>query len=807
MAKTSNRKQTTQSTPPTPKTSPETVGSSPLKRSGKISALLCALTLSGMVGWIAYDFGMVSVTGTKTGVDLKQRAYNTYVATKNTYARRGSIYDANGGILAEEVKSYTLTANLNENYGLSYVEDISETAKKLSTVLPLTESELYDKLNVKGRSQVEFGTAGRSLTYLEKKAIDELELPGISFTENSKRYYPMNTFASYALGYAVYDAEVERITGHLGLELYYDELLAGQNGTARYLRDIKGYQLPNTHSLVLEEAKEGSDIYTTIDPDIQQLLEEAFSKVEEIYQPEGLIGVVADAKTGAIVGMSNRETFDPNVRDLTSYYDPIVSTAFEPGSTMKIYTYAAAINEGVYPSGGYFESGRISEGGLTIKDWKPQGWGWITYDQGFHISSNVGIIHLIADYLDPSVYLDYLEAFGFGSPTGITLPNEASGTLPTGKDYTQVLTAGFGQGIMTTPIQHIQALTSIVNGGEMLKPYLVEKFYDPNTEEFVQADGRTVVGNPITAQTAEKMKQLMAGVVYDEKMGSGAVYGQMENIKTAGKTGTAQIPNPEGGGYLTESNAYVYSFAGFAPYDDPEYIIYLSIDRPKGGSMGGHGILSAVYRYLLEETLTGSATLELGTQDVAPETLTDEVEQVEVDLYYNLTLAEATEKALAQGLVPIILGTDGVIESQSPARATITTTGTRLILKTQGEITVPDLTKWTLSEVGTLESLTGRKVTLEGTGYVYRQSLAPGQVWNEGETLTLHLSLVPDQDRAIWEAEQLIQEREQAEAEAEAEAAEEVELPEEEAPVESPIEERPVEEAPTETTDESTPTE
>lgn len=704
-----------------------------LKTTGKLMATSTIVFFAIALTLIGADFIRLAVIKEKDGVDLVDRAYKLYSTQETIRSRRGTIYDRQGSPIAEELTSYKLYANLNPKYGESYVEDVKLTAQKLSEKINMSEAEILSRLTKQGVSQVEFGAAGRSLSYLEMNEIKSLELPGIDFVESSSRFYPNGAFASHSVGYAVFDPQENRLVGHMGLELAFDKQLSGQNGEIAYFHDRKGYLLPNTDPDVLTEAMDGLDIYTTLDFNLQNTLDTAMDAAYKEYNPENLIAVIANAKTGEILAASNRKTFDPNLRDVENYYNPIIQNPFEPGSTIKIFTYAAAINEGKYNGSKYYSTGSTRIGGMTIKDWKPGGWGSITLDQGFYISSNTGIMDILSNAIDTDTLLDYLKAFGFGEATGIELPGESEGTLPRENDYTNQLTAGFGQGFLVTPMQQIRALTAILNEGKMMQPYLIAKTYNPNTGETVVNEPE-VVGEPITKETAEKVKELMYGVVNDPQFGSAYTAYRMKDITAAGKTGTAQIADTKNGGYLRGETDYVYSFMGFAPYEDPEYIIYLAIDRPTPGNLSGHGILGRIFKEVMSSSLNQSDMSNLTSS------ATEAPELVTVGNYKNRPLQEVVAEIEALGLTPVVIGTGDTVYTQSIKANSTLLPGDRIFLQTGAEKTFPDLTGWTHSDLMAYIALTGAPIEIEGRGSVISQSVEPGTLFEEIEQCLVVLS-------------------------------------------------------------------
>ena len=512
----------------------------------------------------------------------------------------------------------------------------------------------------------------------------------------------------------------------MGLELYLDEYLAGKDGVIQYIKDKKGYLQPNKKEYVIQQVKHGYDFYLTLDSTIQTFLEEAMNQVWEQANPESLVAVVANPKTGEILAMGSRSSFDPNIRDIENYNNPVVSEPFEPGSTMKIYTYAAAINEGKYSGSQFYESGSRLVNGSTIRDYNTT-WGTITYDEGFYRSSNTAIIDMLTNWISPDKYIEYLEAFGFGSQVGLPLPSESAGTLPTDWDLTQKMTAGFGQGILTTPIQHIQAISAILNGGQIIKPQLISQVYDSNTEEMIYEFKAELGETPITAQTAEQVKQLMVGVT-SNKTGSGRLAYSLNGFTSGGKTGTAQIADGANG-YL--ANEYLYSYIGFAPAEDPELVMYVAMKRPE---TGGHDQLGQIYRFVMQNSL-----VYLGAEKTPVVDIADVYQNTEVPQIINESIEEAVLKIEEAGLTPIIIGDGTQIFAQSPKAMSSVSVGSKVFIQTSKTYALPNFTGWTKDEVVQFAMLTGLQVEYMGEGYVLEQSIQQGQLLTNpiGITLTL----------------------------------------------------------------------
>ena len=323
------------------------------------------------------------------GINIKEFSSSRTTRTDTLTATRGKIYDVNGETLAENVYSYTLIAYLdpdrttNEN-NPQHVVDKEGTAQALSTVIDMSYEEILALLNKEGVYQTEFGKAGKSLNEIQKDKILALGLPGIDFIETQTRYYPNGNFLSYAIGYAKTDSSGE-ITGEMGIEKQYDDILSGTDGYVTYQKDRNGYKISGTDEIRVE-AEDGDDVYLTVDSSIQLFVEQAIAESAKQYAFDGVNIMVADAETGAILASASYPSFDPNTRnDIVSYLDPNVSIGTEPGSTMKIYTYMAAMEAGKYNGNDTYLSGiYTAQDGTQIGDHDRAGWGVITYDYGLH---------------------------------------------------------------------------------------------------------------------------------------------------------------------------------------------------------------------------------------------------------------------------------------------------------------------------------------------------------------------------------------------------------------------------------------
>lgn len=673
---------------------------------------------------IILKLSYVALSDSVDGVNIKEFASNRNTVTETLVADRGTIFDESGSALAQNVNSYTVIAYLSESRTTDpdnphHVVDKEATAKALSPLINMSEERILYLLNYDAY-QVELGPGGRGITELLKEEIEALELPGISFIKSVKRYYPKGDFLSYTLGYAKTDEE-NNIIGELGLELYYNDILTGVNGSKTYQQDLYGYQIANTPSYT-EEAVSGSDIYLTIDTNIQLFAEQAISTLEEASLSWATVSV-ANAKTGEILAVASNPSFNPNTKDMESYYDPFVSYVYEPGSTMKIFSFMAAMEEGTYNGASKYLSGEILVGKDKVQDWNKKGWGEITFDQGFYASSNVAAT-MLAQSIGKDKLKNYYKLAGFGSKTGINLPNELSGVVNFKYDI-EYANASFGQGMTVTAIQMVQALTSIANDGVMLKPYVVSKILDSKGNVTLQ-NKREEVAKIASSETVNKIKDLMRGVVSGEdQLATGSGY-EVEGLNIIGKTGTAQIADSVGGGYLTGTNDYIKSFAGLFPHEDPEIIIYLAVSKGTDGNL-----LKVALKDLAEDIAT-----YLGIEGINLESGSSYTQES----FINKKTEDVKAKLEEKKLKPIIIGNGDKIIDQYPKKGEILNENDKVFLVTNDKIYhYPNMNGWSRSDVVNFGTLFDLYVKFDGYGYVINSSVNDKTEIKKGETLAIDL--------------------------------------------------------------------
>jgi penicillin-binding protein 2B len=548
-----------------------------------------------------------------------------------------------------------------------------------------------------------------------------LDLPGIDFLYSTKRYYPNGDFLSYTLGYVKKD-DNNNAFGEMGVELYYDDELSGENGYIEYQSDIQGYQITNTPS-VEKLAVPGNDVYLTIDNNIQMFTEQAITTLET-SSLEWAMMVVANAKTGEILGLAASPSFNNNTLEIKSYYDPFVSYTYEPGSTMKIFSFLGAMENGIYDGNAKYKSGKLKVDDATIKDWNNYGWGEITYNQGFMGSSNVAASTL-ALKLGRAKLMDYYNSLGFGTKTGISLPNETAGVVNF-KYNTEIASASFGQGVTISGIQMVQALTTLANKGVMLKPYIVSKVVNSETGEVIIENKRTEVRKVSSEETVNKMLELMRGVVEGgARMATGTGY-YVEGLDLVGKTGTAEIASSSGG-YLTGSYNRVRSFAGVFPGNDPQVIVYVAASKISNSSLIKDAVKSLVK--------------DIGTYlNINQKTIENEQDTYITKSYINKDVKITVEALNNSGMKPIVIGDGSKIVKQYPNSNVEMNLNNKIFLITNADkYKMLDIIGWSRSDVQTYANLLSIDVNFTGYGYVKTYTIKKDTEIEKGMSLEVEL--------------------------------------------------------------------
>ncbi|GGD19086.1 penicillin-binding protein [Pontibacillus salipaludis] len=722
-------------------------------------------------------FAYIQATGEIEGVSLQDWADQKRTSSYTIEADRGKILDRNGMTLAYDRPTYSVYAIIDEEYSKDskeplHVENPEKTAEQLAPILGLEESYIYDRLTKEGPFQVEFGANGRYLSQETREQIEDLDLPGIRFKQQAKRYYPNGMFASHVLGFAQNQGESEEINGMMGIEEQMDDYLSETNGSISYKRDKYNMKLLNPEE-VFEKPEDGANVTLTIDQKIQTFLEDAMNHVVKEYSPEKITAIVMDPKTGEVLAMGNRPSFNPNERqDIGNWYNDVIASPYEPGSTMKIFTYAAAMEAGVYNGSDTYMSGEYvyNDRGDKIGDHNGgKGWDVIDYDEGFERSSNVAAAKLVWEQLGPETYMDYLQAFGLDQKTGIDLPGEQAGKIVYKWD-SEVITTAFGQGSTFTPIQQMKAATSVANNGKMMQPYVVSQVTDPSTGDVLEKKEPKVAGEPISENTAKEMRELMGNVVTGEH-GTGVNFYNLANYSVAGKTGTAQIPNPNGGGYLAGHGNYYLSFLGMAPKEEPELMMYVSVKQPDLEPTEYEAEPSS---YIFKTVMENS----LHYMNIKPTENKEElsVESKTLEDYTGESIDKAKQSITENGLTPIVLGDGTEVKEMFPHGGTKVISNEKIFLVTSDSTKMPDMSGWALRDVLTFGDVMDVDVDSIGSGFVRKQSVPAGASLQKGGYLVVELTGPNEEpsDKSLEEqTERSMQEKEDLESQEETDNKEE----------------------------------
>lgn len=663
--------------------------------------------------------GQVMLLGQADGVHLANNTQAFYQSSSILNAKRGAIYDQDGKALALDANSYSLYAVLTNRWASDkndYVNDSNrkQVAKQLAQHLPLKEKKILEILKTPHVNQVEFGNAGAALTYAEMQAIKDLKLPGIQFQKQPGRTYPNGVFASHLLGYAQYQTANEpldsRLVGQLGLEKSQDELLAGQNGfkAEKHLADKDQKEGEASTS-----AKDGRALYLTLNSKLQAYMENLLTQICEKYEPDNMTAMLVDPTTGDIVAASQRPTFNPQTREGLDamWKNLLVEDSYEPGSTMKVLTLAAAIEEGVFDPNNLYQSGAISIGGGVIRDYNRVGWGTISELDGVARSSNVLFVQLVGK-IGYDKWKEYMINFGLFQKPQAGLGNETAGSLSYDYELDKVST-GFGQGLRVSPWQMMQAFTAVGDQGVVHALRLIDR-YENKDKELVERPHEER-GRVISPETAAKTRAYLRRVVEDEH-GTGTMYA-IDGQELAVKTGTAEIFDPKTNSYLHGGLNYQYSVVGFAPADEPRYVLYLTMEKPKEApaGVGPHQMLAEVFIPLLKRALAYSEDEQAQEPKAMPDMVGNNVG------YAQQYLAKT-------GLTNVVvLGSGGQVQAQWPKKAAEISPQDTVYLKTDGGMQVPDFTALNRAEAEDLGRLLGVDLKIEGEGLGLGKALLPAK--------------------------------------------------------------------------------
>ena len=687
------------------------------------------------------NFAVIIGTGSKFGVNLVKEANKVHQTTRTVPAKRGTIYDRNGTPIAEDATSYNVYAIIDKAYKsadgrILYVEEsqYNKVAEIFHNYLDMDESYVKEQLSQPNLKQVSFGVKGNGITYANmmsiKKDLETANVRGIDFTTSPNRSYPNGKFASSFIGLAqLHENEdgSKSLIGTSGVESSLNKLLAGTDGIITYEKDRLGNIVPGTEQ-VTQQTVNGKDVYTTLSSPLQSFMESQMDAFQGKLKGKYMTATLVSAKTGEILATTQRPTFDADTKEgITEDFvwrDILYQSNYEPGSTMKVMTLAAAIDNNTFPGGEYFNSSELKIADATIKDWDVNdglsAGSIMTYSQGFDHSSNVGMT-LLQQKMGDATWLDYLNRFKFGVPTRFGLTDEYSGQLPA-DNIVDIAMSSFGQGISVTQTQMLRAFTAIANDGVMLEPKFISALYDPN-DQTVRKSQREVVGNPVSKEAASLTRENMILV------GTDPVYGTMYNKLTGKpivtvpgqtvsvKSGTAQIADEQNGGYLVGKTNYIFSVVTMHPSENPDFILYVTVQQPEHFSNPWFGEFA---NPILERASAMKETLNL-------QSTAKNLDQVTTTTSYAMPsikdsspgdLAEELRRNLVQ---PIVIGSGTKIKESSVAEGTNLDANQQILLLSDKVEEMPDLYGWSKKNVETFAKWLNLEVEFEGTGEIVKK--------------------------------------------------------------------------------------
>lgn len=689
--------------------------------------LLMTLALAGMFLLAIWRIGGLTV---RDAEELTARGVSQWTKEGVVTARRGTIIDRNSSVLTLSATSYMLTADPR------LVSDPGLFLDTLEPILPLSRETALARLSDKTKGsvilkrQVPRDTVDR-IRQLKATADPAAGLSAIAFDEDSRRWYPYGTLLSQVLGLTNVDSQ-----GQSGLETQYESVLAGTEGS--YLRqvDARNRTLAGTEGWYIP-SQQGSTLKLTIDATIQEICEKAMRECLEVNSAESVICLVSDVRTGGLLAMVMKPDYDPNepprddVETLTDLMRiTAISDVYEPGSTFKILTAAAALDTGVTnPEDHFYCSARVTVDGDTIKCWG-RAHGAETMAQGLQNSCNPVFVEL-ALRMGTETFYRYLSAFGLGKRTGIDLPGESAGIMIGARYVKQVDLAriGFGQSVAVTPLQLMMAANSVINGGKLMKPYIVSEIQSASGD-VLQRFSPTVVSTTIKPETSATMRELLQAVV-DLGGGKNAA---IAGYRIGGKTGTAQVYKD---GRIV-SDVHIGSFYGFAPADDPLISVLVIVKEAHVPVDYGSTTAAPFARQILQDALS-----YLQVPPVSNET---DVE-VHVPNIKGLTISQARRTLAEAGLEMIDDAVSDVVLDQLPPPGATLMSGGHVMAYTSGSghvtpddlVSVPDLVGLSALDCARMLRLRSLAVSMTGTGICIRQSPAAGEFVAPGSTVSITL--------------------------------------------------------------------
>lgn len=567
-------------------------------------------------------------------------------------AERGKIITSDNITVADNLTTVSLVFVPNQ---IKNKEEVSINISKILGVdRKVIDEHLYKKSSIE-RVHPE----GRQLSYEVADAIAKLNYEGVYLLKEAKRYYPYDSLLAHSIGYVGIDNQ-----GLSGLELEYDKYLTGESGAIKYYSDAKGQKL--NISSVYEQPANGMNLYLTVNFDIQESIERELDNAMTKYNADGSWAIAMNPNTGEILGIASKPSFSPsNYQDYSIEEinrNLAIWASYEPGSTFKIITVASSLEEHTVDllNDTFYDSGSVNVDGARIKCWKHGGHGAQTFLQVIQNSCNTGFVEL-GNRLGKEKLFSYINKFGFGKKTGIDLNGEATGILfPLSKvGPVELATTAFGQGVSVTAIQQITAVSAAINGGTLYKPYIVKSIVEPNTNEIIKENHPQKVRQVISADSSAQVRNALETVV---AYGTGR-NAYIDGYRVGGKTGTAQ--KVKNGVYM--SGNYIVSFIGFLPADNPQVVVYVAIDNPKGVTQYGGTVAAPIAKNILTDAIS-ALNIEKSKEGLDKIYQWYDVKYYKVENVEGLTVKEATK--LLKNFQVEYTGIGDKVLAQSPAAGT-----------------------------------------------------------------------------------------------------------------------------------------
>lgn len=715
------------------------------------------------------NFALIIGTDKKFGVTLSDQAKKVHEETVIVPAKRGTIYDRNGAVIAEDATTYNVYAVIDKKYKsatgkILYVEEnqFKKVAEIFKQYLGMDENYVVQQLSQKKLKQVSFGSNGNGITYSNMTAIrDALEaakIEGIAFTTSPNRSYKNGVFASQFIGQASLQEDKDgnkTLKGQSGMEKSLDRILAGQNGIITYDKDRNGNIVPGSDKISVK-TEDGKDVYTTISAELQTYLETRMDVFQEKVKGKYVNATLVSAKTGEILATTQRPTYNADtkegldIKNLRTWNTILYQDQYEPGSTMKVMLLASAIDHGTFPAyNEVYYSNELQVKDATIRDWDvnmglSEG-RYMNIAQAFAYSSNIGMTKLELK-MGHNVWMNYLHRFKFGLSTRFGMGDESFGSLP--GDYVSQAMSSFGQGISVTQTQMLRAFSAIANDGVMLEPKFISGIYDAKNDA-ARKSKKEVVGNPVPASVAQQTRNYMITVGTDPQFGTlysseGPII-QVAGQNVAVKSGTAQIATANG--YLDGENNNINSIVVMTPAEDPDFIMYVTVQQPEVSFSPKSW--QELVNPVLEDAVALKDELNLVTETKALDGVTKEdtykmpsAESLSKELKLKQTIspggfADELRRNLVQ---PIVLGTGKNIRKMSVDVGSKVKANQQVLLLTEDFDAVPDMYGWTKKNADIFGEWTGIEITYKGSGKkVTKQSVKMNTSLNKTKKITLTL--------------------------------------------------------------------